>query len=107
MADAPMTAGEIAHLLADRIQELYSQPWVSAGDAGELDTVLGELHWWYAKVTDQVDHFAQVRAKEPAHHFRVRMKWRESQAPIDSPGISELIDTWKSIDKSLGWDWST
>lgn len=101
-----MNAEEMLQLIGSRIEQLYEEPQMCVGDAGELHSVLFELHWLYAHATGSIEGFVQFYRSKSKDELLKRVELENSHRSLCEPGVAaEVIGRWRRFDESLGWTW--
>jgi hypothetical protein len=104
-SDRPLSAEEILAVIRSRINQLDRDTQFQVGDLGELDSLLFNLHWLYAKATGRVDDFVEAARNEPTSDFLRYQQLTDSHEMVhESEGTQVLLDRWKKRGRAIGLD---
>jgi hypothetical protein len=96
----------VLSLIRDRIRQIYAEPESVARDIGELDAVLFQLHWIYAKALDKMSSFVDCRWQvfEQLGEAAVKTLYRKDQHKLihSKSDAVDIIAEWQRLDDMFG-----
>jgi len=104
-ADRPLTAEEILNVIRTQISRLGEDTYTYVSDLGELDAVLGNLHWLYATATGRLDDYCKASLAEletPDEFFRCRQLAESHEAVGETEGTRAILERWKKRGRAIG-----
>lgn len=100
-----LTAEEILNVIRTHISDLDKDTYTYVGDLGELDAVLGKLHWLYAMATGRLDDYCKASLAElemPDEFLRYKQLTESHEAVGASDGTQAILNRWKKRGRAIG-----